>query len=73
MLQNKAARLILVLPAHSSASYVITIFATRFQSYLMAIFTVIIPGREIISANPPPIENGAPGRQLILVQKSRTD
>ena len=26
-----------------------------------------------ISANPLPIENGAAGRQLILVQKSRTD
>ena len=44
-----------------------TIFATRFQSYLMAIFTVIILGLEIISANPLPIENGATGLQLILV------
>ena len=57
----------------SYTSYLITIFATRFQSYLMAIFTVIIPGLGVISANPLPIENGATGRQLILVQKSGTD
>ena len=56
-----------------SRSSLTTIFATRFQSYLMAIFPVIIPGLEIISANPLPIENGATGRQLILVQKSGTD
>ena len=43
------------------------------NNYLMAIFTVIIPGLEIISANPLPIENGATGRLLILVQKSGTD
>ena len=42
-------------------------FATRFQSYLMAIFTVIIPGIEMISANPLPVENGVTGRQLVLV------
>ena len=72
----------------SYISHLITIFATRFQSYLMAIFTVIIPGIEIISANPlpislrasslggggrEPIENGVTGRQLIFVQKSGTD
>ena len=50
----------------------ISFFATRFQSYLMVIFTVIIPGLEIISTNPLPMENGAT-RQLILVQKSGTD
>ena len=66
VLQNKAARLILDLPVHSSASealkrlgwkplvrrrmlssyisYLITIFATRVQSFLMAIFTVLRPG-----------------------------
>ena len=58
----------------SYLSYLITIFATRFQFYLMAIFTVIIPDLEKISANPLPlIENGVNGRQLILVQKSGTD
>ena len=57
----------------SYITYSITVFATRFQYYLMAIFTVIIPGLKIISANPLPIENGVTGRQLILVQKSETD
>ena len=50
-----------------------TIFATQFQSSLMAIFRVIIPGLDMISTNPVPIENGATSRQLILVQKSGTD
>ena len=57
----------------SYISYLKTVFATRFQSYLMAIFMVIIPGIEIISANPLPIENGATVHQLILVQESGTD
>ena len=57
----------------SYISYLITFFAAWFQSYLMAIFTVIIPGLEIISANIRPIGNGTTGRQLILVQKSRAD
>ena len=39
----------------------------------MVVFTVIMPGLEIISANPLPIENGATGGQLILVEKSETD
>ena len=53
--------------------YLMTIFATQFQSSLMAIFRVIIPGLDMISTNPVPIENGATSRQLILVQKSGTD
>ena len=57
----------------SFMSYLITIFATRFQSYFMAIFTVIVLGLEIISANPLPIEDGATGHQLILVQKPGTE